>query len=122
MEEPIFVCNSDPHHLVASFVEDLKNLACQSREKLKNLFSDIKTTNKIKLGSILEKLTQRDNRREKVSVDEYDNNSCASTQFLQIKKNLVKSLPERLERCFKILPVFDFDRAIDDLILINSYL
>ena len=62
VEEPIFICNSDSPHLVASFIGAVENLASQSKAKLKNLFLDIKTTRKIKLGSILEKLTQRHNR------------------------------------------------------------
>ena len=56
-EEPIFLCNSDPYHLVASFIGVLKNLASQSKAKMKNLFLDMETTINIKLGSILEKLT-----------------------------------------------------------------
>ena len=60
VEEPIFLCNSDPHHLVASFIGVLEKLASQSKTKMKN-FLDIKTPIKIKLGSILEKLTERHN-------------------------------------------------------------
>ena len=86
VEEPIFLCNSDPHHLVASFTGVFKNLASQSKAKLKNLFLDIKTTIKIKLGSIFEKLTQRHIRREQADLDDCDNETCASTQFLQIQK------------------------------------
>ena len=64
VEGPIFICSTDPHHLVAPFIGALENLASQSKTKTKNMFSDIETTKKIKLGSILEKLTQRHNRRE----------------------------------------------------------
>ena len=52
------------------------------------LFPDIETTIKIKLGRILEKLTQKHNRRESarfdMSQDDCDNEIFASTQFLQI--------------------------------------
>ena len=44
VEEPIFLCKSDPHHLVASFVGALENLASQSKVKMKHLFVDIETT------------------------------------------------------------------------------
>ena len=57
VEEPISLCNSDPHHLAASFIRVHENLASQSKAKMNNSFFDIKTTIKIKLGSILEKLT-----------------------------------------------------------------
>ena len=93
VDEPIFICNSDPHHLVASFIGALENLASQSKAKMKNLFFDIETTIKIKLGNILEKLTQRHNRRESarfdMSQDDCDNEICASTQFLQIQKKSI---------------------------------
>ena len=93
VEEPIFICNSDPHHLVAYFIGALENLASQIKAKMKNLLLDIKTTIKIKLGSMLEKLTQRHNGRESarfdMSQDEYDNEICASTQFLQTQKKSI---------------------------------
>ena len=34
VEEAIFICNSDPHHLVASFIGALENLASHSRAKM----------------------------------------------------------------------------------------
>ena len=49
IEEPIFICNSDPHHLVTSFVGALENLASQSKAKIKKRLFDIETTIKIKL-------------------------------------------------------------------------
>ena len=92
-EEPLFLCNSDPHHLVVSFIGALESLASQRKEKMRNLFLYIETTIKIKLGSILEKLTQRHNRRESPRFDmsqfDCDNEICASTQFLQIQKKSI---------------------------------
>ena len=91
-EEPIFLCNSDPHHLVAFFTGALEILASQSKAKMKNFFFDIKITIKIKLGDILEKLTQRHSRREHarfdMSQENCDNENFASTQFFQIKKSI----------------------------------
>ena len=91
VEEPILMCNSDLHHLVAPFIAALENLASQSKAKMKNLFVDIETTIKIKLGSISERPSQCHNRRESarfdMSQDDCDNEFCASTQFLQIQKN-----------------------------------
>ena len=105
VEEPIFLCNSDPHHLVASFIGALENLASQSKAKMKNLFHDIKTTIKIKLGSILEKLTERLNRREQAKLDDCVNEICASTQLLQIQKNQLIDLQVSLKRYCNVLPV-----------------
>ena len=86
---PIFLCNSDPHHLVAYFIGVLDNLAFQSKAKMENMFLDMETTIKIKMGSILEKLTQRHNQRGSarfdVRQDDCDNEVSASTQFLQIQ-------------------------------------
>ena len=100
----------------------LEDLASQSKAKMKNLFLDIETTIKIKLGSILEKFTQRHNRREQADLDDCDNETCASTQFLQIQKNQLIHLQESLERYCNVLPVFGFHSAKYDLNLIKSYL
>ena len=122
VEEPILLCNSDPHHLVSSFFGALENLAPQSKAKMKNLFLEIETTIKIKLGSILEKLTQRHNRREQADLDDCDNEICASTQFFQIQKIQLIDLQESLERYCKVLPVFGFNSEKYDLDLIKPYL
>ena len=115
MEEPIFICNSDPHHPVAIFIGALKNLASQSNAKMKNLFHDIETLIKIKLGSILEKITQRHKQRKSASFDmsqdDCDNEICASTQYLQIQKNQLIDLQVSLERYCNVLPVFGFNSA-----------
>ena len=122
MKEPIFLCNSDPHHLVTSFIGSLENLALQSKAIMKNLFFDIETTIKIKLGSILEKLTQRHNRREQADLDECDNETCTSTQILQIQKKQLIDLQEQLERHCNVLPLFGFNSVKYDINLIKSYL
>ena len=126
VEEPVFLCNSDLSHLVASFIGAFENLASQGKVKLKNLILEIEATVKVKLGNILEKLTQRHNRREHarfdISQDDCDNEICASTQFLQIQKNHLIDLQESLERYCNILPVFGFISAKYDLNLIKSSL
>ena len=126
VEEPLFLCNSDPHHLVASFIGTLENSASQSKAKKKNLFLDVETTIRMKLGSILEKLTQCHNRRENawfdMSQDDCDNKIFASTQFLQSQKNQLIDLQETLEGYCNVLPVFGFNNAKYDLNLIKSYL
>ena len=105
VKEPLFLCNSDPHHLVTSFVGALENLALQSEATMKNFFFDIETRINIKLGSILEKLTQRNIRREQADLDDCDNETCTSTQFLQIQKKQLIDLQEHLERYCKVLPI-----------------
>ena len=126
VEEPFFVCNSDPHHLVASFIGALENSASQSKAKMKNLLFDIETTIKIKLGSILEKFTQRHNQRESarfdMSQDDCNNEICAPTQFLQIKKNQLTDLQKSPELYCNVLPVFGFNSEKYDLNLNKSYL
>ena len=93
MEEPISLYKSDPQHLVLSFIGTLEGLASQSKAQMNFLLLDIKTTLKIELGSILEKLTQRHIRREHtrfdMSQDDCDNEHCASTQFSQIQKKSI---------------------------------
>ena len=122
MEEPIFFCKSDPHHLITSFIGALENLDLQSKTIMKKLFCDIETRMKVKLGSILEKLTQRYIRRKQANLDDCDNENCTSTQFLQIQKKHLVDLQEHLERYCDLLPIFAFNRAKYDQKLIKSYL
>ena len=82
---PIFLCNSDPHHFITSFTDALENLALQSKTIIKNLFFDIEITIKIKLSSILENLTCHI-RRGQADLDHCGNETCTSTQFLQIQQ------------------------------------
>ena len=119
VKEPIFLCNSDPHHLVTSFFGAFENLALQSKTIMKNLFFDITTTINIRLGSILEKFTQRHNRIEQADLDYCDNEICTSTQFLQIQKKQLIDLQEHLERCCNVLLIFGFNSAKCDLNLIK---
>ena len=125
MEKRIFFCNSDPLHLVESFIGAMDALASQSKAQMKLSFLDIETF-KIKLSSILEKLSQRQNRRVHarfdMSLDDCDNDICASTHFLQIQKKQLIDLQESLERYCKVLPVFGFKQCKYDLNLIKSYL
>ena len=91
-------------------------------KRKKNLFQDIETTVNIKLGSILEKLTQRHNRREQADLDDCFNEIFASLQFLQIQKNQLIDLQESLKHYCNVLRVFGFNSAKYDLNSIKSYL
>ena len=127
--EPIFLCNSDPRHLVSSFVSALEGLATQSKAQMKLRFIEVETAINIKLSSILEQLNQRHSQRERVidyDNDEYFNDTAEekelSTQFLQMQKNQLIDLQEHFERYFNTLLVFGFNSAKYDVNLIKSYL
>ena len=96
VEEKIFLCYSDPCHLVASFIGALENLASQSKATMKNFFFDIDTGINSKLGSSSKEFTQHHNRRDQVSLNDCDNDRYASIQFLQIQKNQNFDLQEYL--------------------------
>ena len=78
------------------------------------------------MGNILEKLTQRHNRREHarfdMSQDDSDYEICASTHFFQIQKNRIIYLQESLERYCIVSPVLGFNSAKYDLNFIKSCL
>ena len=96
-KEPIFLCNSDPHHIVTSFIGALEKLALQSKAMMRNLFYDIETTIRSKLVSIVDKLTQRHNRREQAVLEDCNNETWTFTQFLRIQKQQLIYLQEHLE-------------------------
>ena len=66
-----FSGNSDPRHLVSSFVSTLEGLATQSKAQMTLRFIEVETAIKIKLSSILQQLKQRHSQRERAI--EYDN-------------------------------------------------
>ena len=127
--EPVFLCNSDPRHLVSSFNSALEGLATQGKAQMKLGFIEVETAIKIKLFNILEYINQRHSQRER-NID-YDNdgyfNDTAeekelSTQFLQKQKNQLVNLQEHFRRYCNTLPVFGFNSAKYDINLIKSYL
>ena len=67
IREPIFFCNTDPHHLVSSFIITLEGLATHSKVEMK--FIEAETAIKIKLCKILEQLNQRHNLAETGNSD-----------------------------------------------------
>ena len=121
VDEPVLLCNSDPHHPVASFIGCGEVLTLQSNSQT-IFFPDIGTTIKIKLGSIFNKLTQCHNRRDQATLNDCDNESCASTQFSKIQKNQLIELQKHFKRYCNASPVFGFNRAKTDLDLIKSFL
>ena len=128
VEQPIFLCNAEPQYLIASFIATLENLASHNKAQMKVLFLAIETAIKIRLDKILETLSQRHNRRgqvleaEDVCFQQDGDDSCASTQFLQLQKNQLIDLQEHLERYCNVLPVFGFNSANSDITLIKTYL
>ena len=127
--EPIFLCNSDPRHLVSPFASTREGLATQSKAQTKLRFIEVEAAIKIKLSSILQQLNQRHSQRERVNDydnDEYFNDTAEekelSTQFLQMQKNHLIELQEDFERYCNTLPVFGFNSAKYDINFIKSYL
>ena len=125
--EPIFLCNSNPHHLISSFITALEGLATQSKAQMKLNSIEVETAIKIKLCAILEQLNQRRNQAERMSnfaddcmVEEEEKD--LTTQILQMQKNQLIDLQEHFESYCNVLPVFGFNSAKYDIKLIKSYL
>ena len=70
------------------------------------------------MGSTLEKLTQR--HRGQADLVDCDNETCTSTQLLQLQKKQLIDLQEHLERYCNVLPIFGFNIAKYDLNLMKS--
>ncbi len=101
--EPIFLCNTNPHHLISSFITATEGLATQSKAQMKLNFLEVETAIKLKLGAIPEQLNQRRNQAEWVSnfVDDCvveEEEKYLSTQFLGMQKNQLTDLQEHFER------------------------
>ena len=65
--ETIFLCSSDPRHLVSSSISALEGFATQTKAQLKLKVIEVETAIKIKLSSFLEHLYQKHSQRERVN-------------------------------------------------------
>ena len=125
---PIFLCNSNPCHLVESFIDAVEGLATQSKAQMKLKFLEVETAIKSKLTRTLESLNERRCRNQRGfefedhCFEDDNEEKDASTQFLQMQKNQLIELQEHLERYCNVLPVFGFNSAKYDINLIKSYL
>ena len=91
----------------------------------KNLFLDIETTIKVKLGSILEKTIPRHNQREQTKTKiqhDCENKKFAYNHFLRVQEKQVINLQKYLQRYPFVLFAFGFYSGKDDLSLIKIYL
>ena len=110
--EPIFLCNTNPHHLISSFVTAVEGLATQSKAQMKLNFIVVETATKTKLCAVLEQFNQRRNRVS-IFVDDCiaeEEEKDLSTQFLQMQMNQLIDLQEHFERYCNVLPVFGLNR------------
>ena len=94
IQAPIFVSDPIPCDLVLSFIDE--NFAMQSKTQIKMNLPQIETAIKSGFARILETL----NQRRSYCVGTEDDNS--STQFLQMQKNKLITLPEHSERYCKL--------------------
>ena len=124
--EPFFLCNTNPHHLVSSFITALEELATQSKTQMKLKFIELESAIQIRLCALLEQINQIRNRAERVSnfLDDcvMEEKEDLSTQFLQLQKIQIFDLQEHFERYCNVLPVFGFNSAKYDINQIKSYL
>ena len=89
-------------------------------------FIEVETAIKIKLCTLLEQLKQGRNPAERLPnfVDDciVEEQKHLSGQLLQMQKNQLFDLQELSEPCCNVLPVFGFNSAKYNNILIKSYL
>ena len=114
--------------MVESFIDAVEGSATQSKAQMKLKFLEIETAIQSKLVPTLESLIERRCRNQRIfefedHCFENDNEETdASTQFLQMQKNQLIELQEHLERYCNVLLAFGFDSAKYDINFIKSYL
>ena len=106
-------------------------MATQGKAQKKLKCTEVETTIKIELSSVLEQLNQRHSQGERVVNSDDDNDELfndtaeekeLSTKFPQMKENQLTDLKEHFERYCNTLQVFGFNSAKYDINLIKSYL
>ena len=130
LQEPIFICNSNPRDLVSSFVNALENLAAQSKVQMRMSFLEIETAIESRLSHVMGLLNERRSRREATftfqdeccEADESSEGKDVSTQFLHMQKKQLIQLQELFERYCNVLPVFGFNSGRFDINLLKKYL
>ena len=128
VEQPIFLFNAYPQHVVASFLATLETVVSHSNVQKKTLFLDNETALKNRMNRIVEHPSQRHSRRGQVTEAEvvwHEENShdiFASTHILHLKENQLIDLQEHFERFCNTLPVFEFNKAKHGINLIKSNL
>ena len=130
LQEPIFICNSNPRDLVSSFVNALENLAAQSKAQMRMSFLEIETAIESRLSHVMGLLNKRRSRREATltfedeccEADESSEGKDVSRQFLQMQKKQLIQLQEHFERYCNVLPVFGFNSGRYDINLIKKHL
>ena len=129
LQEPIFICDSNPRDLVSSFVKALENLEAQSKAQMRMSFLEIETAIKSSLAHEMGLLNERRLRREATFT--FEDECCeadesegkdVSTQFLHMRKKQLIQLQEHFERYRNVLPVFGFNSGKYDINLIKKYL
>ena len=101
IQKPIFLCNANPHHLIASFITALEGLATQSKTQMKLNFIEIESAIRTKLCAVLDQLNQRRNRVSNFvdyCIVEEEEEKDSSTQLLKMQKNQLIDLQEHFER------------------------
>ena len=128
IEEPLFLCNSNPSDLIESFIDAVEGLATKSKAQMKLKFLEVETAIKSKLPRTLEHLNERRYRNQRVfefedhCFEDDNEEKDASTQLLQMQKTQLIELQEHLERYCNVIPVFGFNSAKYDMNLMKSYL
>ena len=124
----MYLCNSNPRHLVESFIDAVEGLATQSKIQMKLNFLEVETAIKSKLTRTLESVNEGRCRKQRIfefedhCFEDDNEEKDASTQILQMQKNQLIELQEHLEQYCSVLPLFGFNSAKYDINLIKSRL
>ena len=91
LQDPIFICNSNPRNLVSSIEDALDNMTAQSKTQMRMSFL-VETAMKCKLSHLMELLNERRGRREATFT--FEDECCEaesegkeeSTQIIHMRK------------------------------------
>ena len=125
---PTFLCNSSPRDLVELFIDVVEGLATQNKAQMKLKLLELQTAIQSKLTRTLGSLNEHRGRNQRVFEFEDhcfevgNEETDASTQFLEMQKNQLIEFLKNLESYSNVLPVFGFNSAKYDVNLIKSFL
>ena len=107
--------------MLSSIIDALENLVTQNKAQKKTDSLQIETLIKSRLARILQILNQPRSLCVGFEADD-DNSQNSSKQFLQMQKNHLIDLQEKIERYCNTLPVFGFNSVRYGMNLIKNFL
>ena len=120
LDEPVFLCENDPNHLIISYVAQLETLAAKNKADLIPKFLAAEAEIKTRLSDVSSRLQIISETQRNISGEKDDSN--ATKNFLRIQQKQLLDLQRLFNNYVDTLTVFGFNSGKYDLNLTKRIL